>query len=365
MSTVNSRRFGRLPENEIVSQLAVSAGQQLWVGGTDTTAEGTWLWQQDGADSDQFWQGDSSGFNVNDSYTDWLTGNPDNAGGDQDYLLLEPTGQWNDEDNLEAGTGYIVEWDADEVLDASEPLTYSIVSQTVAGAFAINTDSGEITVADGSLLDYESAASHSITVRVTDVDSLTYDELFTIALNDINDAPVITSNGGGATADINVAENSTAVTTVAATDDEVPGQTLAYSISGGADAAKFAINSSSGVLTFVAAPDRESPTDFDSNNVYEVTVQASDGVGGTDSQDISVTITPVNENSPLITSDGGGASANLNVNENSTSVTTVTRNGQRSASRDTYLLDQRRPRRGRICNQQFERCVVVHLGAGL
>ena len=54
-----------------------------------------------------------------------------------------------------------------------------------------------------------------------------------------NEAPVITSNGGGAAASINVAENNTAVTTVTATDVDA-GQTLTYSISGGADAAKFA-----------------------------------------------------------------------------------------------------------------------------
>lgn len=52
-----------------------------------------------------------------------------------------------------------------------------------------------------------------------------------------NSAPVITSNGGGATTSVNVAENSTAVTTVTATDSDVPAQTLTYSITGGADAA--------------------------------------------------------------------------------------------------------------------------------
>src|SRR5438132_6914921 len=61
-----------------------------------------------------------------------------------------------------------------------------------------------------------------------------------------NSAPIITSNGGGTTASISVAENGTAVTTVTATD--VDGQTLIYSISG-TDAAKFSINSSTGVLT--------------------------------------------------------------------------------------------------------------------
>ena len=56
------------------------------------------------------------------------------------------------------------------------------------------------------------------------------------AVND--NTPVITSNGGGASAAINVAENTTAVTTVTATDADLPAQTLTYTISGGADAAR-------------------------------------------------------------------------------------------------------------------------------
>ena len=106
-------------------------------------------------------------------------------------------------------------------------------------------------------------------------------------------SPVITSNGGGANATRNVAENGTAVTTVTATDVNA-GTTFSYSISGGADAARFAINSSSGVLTFVAAPNFEAPTDAGANNVYDVTVQVSDGAL-TDTQAIAVTVTDVNE----------------------------------------------------------------------
>ena len=40
-----------------------------------------------------------------------------------------------------------------------------------------------------------------------------------------------------------------------------PAQTLTYSLSGGADQAKFSINASTGALSFVAAPNFEVPTD--------------------------------------------------------------------------------------------------------
>jgi hypothetical protein len=86
-------------------------------------------------------------------------------------------------------------------------------------------------------------------------------------------APVsITSDGGGPAASINVAENSTAITTVTAS-----GTSLVYSIIGGADSARFAINASTGALSFVAAPNFEAPGDANADNVYDVQVQVSDG----------------------------------------------------------------------------------------
>ena len=108
-----------------------------------------------------------------------------------------------------------------------------------------------------------------------------------------NQAPVITSNGGGSAAAINVLENQNVVTTVTSSDSD--GGIPVYSISGGADSAQFNINSSTGDLTFVAAPDFEGPTDSGSDNIYDVQVQVDDGNGGTDTQDIAVTVTNAND----------------------------------------------------------------------
>ena len=72
-----------------------------------------------------------------------------------------------------------------------------------------------------------------------------------------------------------------------ATDPDV-GQTLSYSIIGGADASKFTIGATTGALSFVTAPNFELPTDAGGNNVYDVIVQASDGHGGIDTQAIAV-----------------------------------------------------------------------------
>jgi VCBS repeat-containing protein len=143
----------------------------------------------------------------------------------------------------------------------------------------------------------------------------------TVTVTNVNEAISITSNGSGATAGISMAENLTAVTTVTASD--IDSDTPVFSISGGADQAKFSIDSGTGALTFQSAPNYEIPTDSGENNTYEVIVTASDGNGSNDTQTITVTITDAND-APVITSNDGGSTAAVSIAENTTAVTTVT-----------------------------------------
>ena len=110
----------------------------------------------------------------------------------------------------------------------------------------------------------------------------------------LNVDPTITSDGGGATAVLSIAENTTAVTTVTGTDSNILTPALTYSISGGADAAFFTIDSGTGILSFVTAPDYEALADSGGNNIYDVMVTVSDGEL-TDTQSISVQVTDVAE----------------------------------------------------------------------
>src|SRR5205823_3316757 len=115
-------------------------------------------------------------------------------------------------------------------------------------------------------------------------------------------------------------ENATAVTTVTASDGNGPSP--AFSIAGGSDAGRFQINATTGALSFLAAPNFESPGDTDANNNYVVQVRASDGALF-DDQVITVNVTNVNE-APVITSNGRATTANIAQPENATAVTTVT-----------------------------------------
>lgn len=85
----------------------------------------------------------------------------------------------------------------------------------------------------------------------------------------LNQAPQISPTVGT----FAVTENTTAVTTVSASDPD--GDEIILSLSG-ADATSFTI-SPDGVLAFREAPDFESPADSDGDNLYQVTIEASDG----------------------------------------------------------------------------------------
>ena len=169
-----------------------------------------------------------------------------------------------------------------------------------------------------------------------------------------NHLPLFTSNGGGATASVSVAENTTVVTKVVATNSDT-GQTLAYSIvpvasGGGADASKFVIDATTGALAFKTAPNFEAPTDaLAPANVYDVTVQVSDNKGGIAKQAIAVTVTdqpetppppppPPENRLPLITSNGGGTTASVSVAENTTAVTKVVATNSDTGQTLTYSI---------------------------
>ena len=88
-------------------------------------------------------------------------------------------------------------------------------------------------------------------------------------------------------------EGGTAVATLTATDTDTQDSDLIWSLSGGADQAKFIITNS-GVLAFGVAKDFEAPDDTNTDGVYQVTVQVSDG-GRTDAADLTVTLANRNE----------------------------------------------------------------------
>src|SRR5207253_2708942 len=132
---------------------------------------------------------------------------------------------------------------------------------------------------------------YNVTVQVSD-GALVASQAIAVTVTNVNEVPVITSNGGGGTAAVSIGENRTAVTMVAATYAD--GSILTYSITDGVESRKFTINATSSALSSLPAPHLDSPGDSGTDNVYNVTVQVSDGALVA-SQAIAVTVTNVNE----------------------------------------------------------------------
>ena len=207
--------------------------------------------------------------------------------------------------------------------------TYSLTADSSGGGFQINPTTGVVTVANGALLDFESHQTYTVTAQAT-ANGLVTSQSFTIAVGDVNDnAPVFTSGTTASTPE-NVA-TSTAVYTAHATDADgtAPNNTVHYSLASGVgDNDLFHINASTGAVTFIASPNFEAPQDQGADNIYDITVTASDGLPAHDvTRSVAITVTDVNE-TPVITSNGGGDTATVNLSEGTTAVTTVTATDQ-------------------------------------
>jgi len=170
--------------------------------------------------------------------------------------------------------------------DAGNTFTYSLVSGTGS------TDNASFNISGSSLRitnspDFETKSSYSVRVRTTDQGGLTYEEVFSITINNINETP--TDMGLSSTSvNENVAANTT-VGTLSSTDPDA-GNTFTYSLvsgTGSTDNASFNISGSS--LRITNSPD------FETKNSYSVRVRTIDQGGLTYEEVFTITINNVNE----------------------------------------------------------------------
>ena len=196
-----------------------------------------------------------------------------------------------------------------------DSLTYSL-SGTDAARFSINAATGVVSFITPP--DFEDPGDaggnniYNITVTASDGDNSTNHNVAITVTNENDNDPIFTSD-----ASASVAENQptdSAVYTAQATDED--GDNLTYSLSG-TDAARFTIDPATGAVSFIASPDFENPDDAGGNNVYDITVTASDDDNSTD-HDVAITVTNVNDNNPIFTSD-----TSVDVAENQTAAYTA------------------------------------------
>ena len=180
--------------------------------------------------------------------------------------------------------------------DPGDVLTYSI-DATAEQTFDIDRATGQLKTQAPLNADAGGTATYTVTVTATDPFGAAAPAEVTITVTDVDEDPLITTSG--ATTAISFAEGTeatpadidTPLDTYAATDPE--NQTISWDVSG-PDAGKFEI-SEAGALTFEEQPNFETSGDSNRDNVYEVTVVASDPAGNSDELDVRVTVTDVGE----------------------------------------------------------------------
>ncbi|MET0393409.1 MAG: cadherin domain-containing protein [Chitinophagaceae bacterium] len=233
--------------------------------------------------------------------------------------------------------------DSTQWKEKSDPHSwFYATSQISPAALFTNAAAGDLSIKPGArrYVIWKGASSAGIAtdyageIRSTTAPTIGAYEYLSLPIQ--NEAPVITSHGGNAAVTLPVPENTTVVTTATATDADAG--TLTYSLAGGEDAAKFTVNSSTGELSFITAPDFEQPGDANGDNTYIVTVQVSDG-DLTATQRFKIKVTDANDHAPVITSYTGSAAVTLQVPENTTTViATVTATDSDKNTTITYSL---------------------------
>ncbi|WOF43891.1 cadherin domain-containing protein [Sphingopyxis indica] len=196
----------------------------------------------------------------------------------------------------------------------NDAMTYSMVN-SAGGRFAVNA-AGAVMVANGTLLNFETTTSHSITVRITDTRGAYIDRSFAIAVKNVNEANSLPSSYS-----MSVNENvavGTLVGTVKASDLDSSavayGQQRYYFLngttaSGTSSDGRYSINATTGQIKVAGALNFEAGT-----TSVAYTVIARDNAGGAGYKQAQTTVTiavaNVNEQNSL------PASYSFAVNEN-------------------------------------------------
>uniref|UniRef100_UPI00374E7FD7 cadherin domain-containing protein n=1 Tax=Vibrio cholerae TaxID=666 RepID=UPI00374E7FD7 len=234
-----------------------------------------------------------------------------------EFKNTNPQGEYSfsyDEGRL-AGTtlGTVTANDAD-----NEKVTYSITSGNTDGWFAINPETGAITLTpkgqDELANDFETLSNeHRLVVTATEVTGLGEIKTTTVNVNltelNIDDnAPKFEGTNKEGEYSFSYDENSAAGKVLGTlTAKDADGEAVTYSIKSGNTNGWFAIDAKTGVITLTAEGAKAAANDFEVEaNVHSLVVTATEnaGLGGQKTTDITVKLNELNVNEAPAAKDG-------------------------------------------------------------
>ncbi|XP_076795110.1 cadherin-related family member 2 isoform X2 [Arvicanthis niloticus] len=187
-------------------------------------------------------------------------------------------------------------------LDGDEwgPITYSLLTGNGEDLFAVDPNSGELTVKNGQLLDRERQAVYYLTLQATDGGNQSSTTTLKITLLDINDNPPVVQGSYN----IFVPEEDGNVSvTIQAYDNDQPetnNSRLLFNLLPGPFSQNFSIDPDSGLLRNLGPLDREAIDPALEGRIV-LTVRVADCGEPSLSTDVNVTITveDINDNLPI------------------------------------------------------------------
>ncbi|RRS05326.1 cadherin repeat domain-containing protein [Aquabacterium soli] len=221
-------------------------------------------------------------------------------------------------ENAANGTVVGITAHATDADGSNNTITYSL-SDNAGGRFTINASTGVVTVANASLLDFEAATSHTITVLATSSDGSTSSQNFTMGITDVNEHAVgVVSDTDAAINQVveNASNGSLVGLTAHAVDLDATNSTITYSLSQDAGG-RFSIDAATGVVRVLNG----ALLDHESTSSHTITVLATSSDGSTSSQSFVINLLDVDE-FPVGPVSDSDATANQ-VAENAASGTTV------------------------------------------
>ena len=180
----------------------------------------------------------------------------------------------------------------------NDTLNYTL-SGTDESFFSIDSQTGQLKTS--ASLNHEGKETYTVIVTASDPSNAKDTITVTITVTDVDEVPELT----GRTMVEHVETATGPVHTFTAKDPEEG--TITWGLLGD-DEEDFTI--AGGNLNFVSTPDLENPADADRNNVYRVTVEASDG---TNTSTLAVTVIVIGVNEPAVFP---GATTSRDVTEN-------------------------------------------------
>ncbi len=197
------------------------------------------------------------------------------------------------DENAASGTLTGITASASDADATNSTVTWSL-TDSAGGRFAIDAATGVVRVADGTLLNLEAAAAHTITVRATSADGSTADSTFAIALNDVDEFDVtvpVDGNAAGNTIDENAAAGAAVGITAVAADADGTTNAVSWSLDddGGG---RFVIDPQTGVVTVATGGPG---LNAESALAHAIVIRATSADGSFSTASFSIAVTDLDE----------------------------------------------------------------------